>query len=93
VADGAPVEDGPGQAEAEADADQVELVCEALNCTPMSGRATLATARLRLATAATDASAVSTHHCRAGTVDGATGATGVPVALTAVPSRSPSSAP
>src|SRR6476661_3374099 len=48
---------------------RLRLVCEASNASPMDGRATLATARFRLATAPTRMSASSTIPARAGAVD------------------------
>ena len=69
VAEGAEVEHRGGEAERVADGDEVERRLPALNALPMSGSATLATARLRLATAATRISAARTRPARWGLVD------------------------
>src|SRR5512138_316192 len=45
---------------------RLSAVCDESKACPMSGNATFATARLRLATAATRINAVSTSPCRAG---------------------------
>ena len=71
VADRTQVEHRCGEPQRVADRDQVESVCPASNALPMSGSATLATARFRLATAATRMSEIRTSPPRAGTLDAA----------------------
>ena len=50
-------------------ATRLRSVCEASKCCPMSGSATLATARPRFATVATAISDASTHPARSGAAE------------------------
>ena len=69
VTERAEIQHRGGEAERVADRDQVQRGLRGVECMPMSGRATLATERFRLATAATRISATSTRPARSGAVE------------------------